>query len=105
MSSAVAPTIFTRPLADITVTENQSLHLECAINQPDKKAQWFCNENEVSVSARINIDSKGKVHLLRIDSCELSDAGVYKIVVDGVTCQAKVHVKGKNTLYVSPFIL
>ncbi|GFO38541.1 titin, partial [Plakobranchus ocellatus] len=82
-----------RPLPDITVTENQSLALECEVNQPDKPAHWFVNGEEVSASARLRLESEGKVHKLAIDSAELDDGGVYKIDVDGATSESSVVVK------------
>ena len=84
-----------RPLPNITVTENQSLALDCEVSQPDKTAHWFINGEEVNASAKIKLESEGKVHKLAIDSAELSDEGTYKIEVDGATCEASVVVKGE----------
>lgn len=90
------PTTIVRPLADITVIENQSLHLECEVSQPGKTAHWYINgQTEVTASARIRLTSEGKVHRLIIDSVELDDEGLYRVEVDGASSEASVFVEGK----------
>lgn len=87
-----------RPLANITVIENQSLHLECEVSNPDKTAQWYVDGKEVSASARIRLTSEGKVHRLIVDSVDLDDEGLYKVEVDGATSEASVFVEGKSLI-------
>ena len=89
------PTTFVRPLANITVNEKQKLHLECEVSRPDKPAQWFKDNKPVTASARIRLISDGSVHSLDIDSAELDDEAVYKIVVNGAESSADVLVEGK----------
>jgi hypothetical protein len=83
-----------RPLANITVTENQKLHLECEVSRPDKPAQWFKDDKLVSATARIRLTSDGGVHSLDIDSADLDDEAVYKVVVNGAESSAEVLVEG-----------
>ena len=93
--STELPTTFVRPLANITVNEKQKLHLECEVSRPDKPAQWFKDDKPVTASARIRLTSDGGVHSLDIDSAELDDEAVYKIVVNGAESSAEVLVEGK----------
>ena len=93
--STELPTTFVRPLANITVNEKQKLHLECEVSRPDKPAQWFKDNKPVTASARIRLISDGSVHSLDIDSAELDDEAVYKIVVNGAESSAEVLVEGK----------
>jgi hypothetical protein len=74
--------------------ENQKLHLECEVSRPDKPAQWFKDDKPVSVSARIRLKSDGGVHSLDIDSADLDDEGIYKVVVNGAESSAEVLVEG-----------
>ncbi|KAK7507540.1 hypothetical protein BaRGS_00001475, partial [Batillaria attramentaria] len=96
------PTTFVRPLANITVTENQKLALECEVSRPDKPAQWFKDDIPVTASARIKLKSEGGVHSLVIDSAELDDEAVYKVVVNGVESTAEVLVEELPTTFVRP---
>ena len=88
------PTTIVRPLANITVKEKQKLHLECEVSHPDKPAQWFKDDKPVTASARIRLTSEGSVHSLDIDSAELDDEAVYKVVVNGAESSAEVFVEG-----------
>ena len=96
--STELPTTFVRPLANITVMEKQKLHLECEVSRPDKPAQWFKDNQPVTASARIRLKSDGGVHSLVIDSAELDDEAVYKVVVNGIESSAEVLVEGRCTL-------
>ena len=96
--STELPTTFVRPLANITIMEKQKLHLECEVSRPDKPAQWFKDNQPVTASARIRLKSDGGVHSLVIDSAELDDEAVYKVVVNGVESSAEVLVEGRCTL-------
>ena len=91
---AALPTSITQPLGDITVTEHQSLTLECHVSHPNKTPKWFFEGQEVTASARIQLNSEGKVHKLTIGDALLDDEGVYKIEIDGVSCESTVLVDG-----------
>ena len=93
--STELPMTFVRPLANITVMEKQKLHLECEVSRPDKPAQWFKDNKPVTASARIRLKSDGGVHSLIIDSAELDDEAVYKVIVNGVESSAEVLVEGQ----------
>ena len=93
--STELPTTIVRPLANITVNEKQKLHLECEVSRPDKPAQWFKDDKPITASAHIRLASDGGVHSLDIDSAELDDEAVYKVVVNGAESSAEVLVEGK----------
>ena len=93
--SSVIPTEIVRPLANMNVTEHQTLVLECEVSQPNKKPTWFFKGKEVKASANIKLTSEGNVHKLTIKDAELSDEGLYKMQVDDVECEATVTVEGK----------
>ena len=94
-SHAELPVTFVRPLANITVTENQDIHLEVEVSKPNKNAQWFKDDKPVNAEARIKLTSDGKVHCLDIASAELDDEAVYKVVVEGAESSAEVLVDGE----------
>ena len=55
MTFTEEPVVFTVPLKDMTVTEQDEVTMECSINKPDREVTWFKDGQEVSVDARIKV--------------------------------------------------
>ncbi|KAH9498303.1 hypothetical protein Btru_006488 [Bulinus truncatus] len=96
------PTEIVRPLANVTVIENQNLVLECEVSHPQKQARWYLDGEEVTASAHIRLTSEGTIHRLNVDSVDLDDEGLYKVDIDGALSEATVFVEELPVEFTKP---
>lgn len=99
------PSIFSRPLTDVTVTEGEDLTLVCETTAVESSVRWTKDGKTLRPSARCQLSHEGCQAQLRITGTTLQDGGRYKCEVGGASsssivrvhgeCQV-VHVWGKN---------
>ncbi|XP_053392115.1 uncharacterized protein LOC128554831, partial [Mercenaria mercenaria] len=86
--------VFSQPLLDLTVKENDRLVLECELSKPEIKVKWMKDNVEISDGLRrINVEKH--VHRLIVEKVTHTDAGIYKCVFGDcdTTCTVKVEDK------------
>ena len=92
---------FTAPLKGITITEDESVTLECELSKPDQKVKWFKNGKEIKPDKKRGILSKtdGRKHSLIIPKTEMGDAAEYSVKCGEEETEAKLIVEGRITMY------
>lgn len=100
------PTEFTKPLADVTVTEKETVCLECEVSKANKPGKWFKNGQEIKQDDNVKFVTYDKIHRLIIKSAVLDDEAEYTVEVDGQTSKSQLYVEGKCTsLHYQPIIV
>ena len=86
---------FTTPLKDQTVTEKESVTLECEVSKPNQKVVFYQNGKEIIIDKKhFKQSSKGAVHKLLIADSVLDDAGKYSAKLGDQTTECNLTVKG-----------
>lgn len=92
--STEAPLEFITPLKDTTVTEKETVCLECEVNKPGVKATWLKDGKKIFPRKGCKISADDKRHRLILDSAVLDDNAEYMIKLNGQSCIAKLTVEG-----------
>ena len=89
--------VFTTPLKDITVPEEQSVTLECELSKPDQKVKWYKNGKEIKPDRKRGIQPKveGTKHSLTIPKTEKDDTAEYSVKIGGEETKGKLTVEGR----------
>ena len=80
-------------LEDCSAFERDSFTFEVEISHVNMEGEWFKDGQKVSSGKNTDLDVKGTAHLLTINDCSKSDAGQYKFVVEGKSCECAFTVK------------
>jgi hypothetical protein len=92
-----APLEFVRGLRDVEVKEDAKVRLECELNRPDSKVEWFKDGEKLDLSdPNIKVESDGPVYRLTISGARLSDAAKYTVRTSGPTTSGKLFISGKD---------
>ena len=91
--------IFTTPLKDITVPEEQSVNLECELSKPSQKVKWFKDGKEVKPDRKRNIVAKvdGTKHSLTIPKSLTGDTAQYSVKCGEQETEGKLTVEGRSS--------
>lgn len=89
------PSIFSRPLTDVTVTEGEDLTLVCETTTLDSSVRWTKDGKTLRPSARCQLSREGCRAQLVITGTTLQDGGRYKCEVGGASSSSIVRVHGE----------
>lgn len=95
LSPPEKPSIFSRPLTDVTVTEGEDLTLVCETTTPDSSVRWTKDGKTLRPSARCQLNREGCQAQLVITGTTLQDGGRYKCEVGGASSSSIVRVHGE----------
>lgn len=101
------PIDFEAPLSNQSLTEYDTLTLECTVTKPNKQVKWFFDSNELKPDDRCRFETDGKVHRLIISNMAPNDEGNYDVITESDRkSSAFVSVKGKlNKSYSNNFTI
>ena len=89
------PVDFEKPLANQSLTEYDTLTLECIVTKPNKQVKWFFDSQELKADDRCRFETEEKVHRLIISNMSPNDEGNYDVVTESDRkSSAFVGVKG-----------
>ena len=89
------PVDFEKPLSNQSLTEYDTLTLECTVTKPNKQVKWFFDSQEIHPDDRCRLESDEKVHRLIISNMSPNDEGNYDVVTESDRkSSAFVSVKG-----------
>ena len=88
---------FTTPLKDVTVSEEESVTLECELSKPDQKVKWFKDGKEIKPDRKRGISPKveGTKHTLTIPKTLKDDTAEYTVKMGDEETKGKLTVEGK----------
>ncbi|XP_042525465.1 obscurin [Dipodomys spectabilis] len=89
------PSIFSRPLTDVTVTEGEDLSLECETSTLDIPVRWTKDGKTVRSSARCQMSYEGCRAQLVITGTTLQDGGRYKCEAGGAWSSSIVRIHAR----------
>ena len=90
------PIDFEKPLSNQSLTEYDTLTLECTVTKPNKTVQWYFDNQQLHVDDRCRFEIDEKVHRLIITNVSPNDEGNYDVVTESDRkSSAFVSVKGK----------
>ena len=90
-------TTFTVPLADTTVTESDTVTLQCQVSKPNKEVKWLRNGKEVKPDERYQVTVDGTTHSLTLDRALVTDSATFTAKIDRDKTVAKLVVNGTLT--------
>jgi hypothetical protein len=92
------PVDFEKPLSNQSLTEYDTLTLECIVTKPNKKVKWFFDGQELTSNDRCRLETEEKVHRLTISNMSPNDEGNYDVVTESdrkssafITVKGKIH--------------
>ena len=85
---------FTKPLADVQITEGQDVEFDCTVSRPGLTAEWTKDGAVLSPTDRIKPKSVDTTHILHIANVELEDAADYAVKVGDATSKSTLLVEG-----------
>ena len=93
--------VFTTPLKDVTLPEEQSATLECELSKPNQKVKWFKNGKEIKPDKKRGIQPKveGIKHSLTIPNTEKDDTAEYSVKCGDQETKGKLTVEGMLGIY------
>ena len=83
------------PLEDTTVTESDTVILQCQVSKPNKKVKWLRNGKEIKPDDHCQITTDGTTHTLTLDKAVMTDSATYTAKIDRDKTIAKLLVNGK----------
>lgn len=88
------PLEFITPLKNVNCTEDDRIVLECELNKPDDKIQWYRDGEPIDPAQDDNIviEKDGNKHRLIIKSARPSDGAKYSIKTSGPFSACRVNV-------------
>ncbi|XP_048212692.1 obscurin isoform X13 [Perognathus longimembris pacificus] len=89
------PSIFSRPLTDVTVTEGEDLTLTCETTTLDSPVRWTKDGKTVRSSARCQMSYEGCRAQLVITGTTLQDGGRYKCEASGAWSSSIVRIHAR----------
>lgn len=95
---AEGPVKFTVPLKPQSVTEKQSVTLECEVSKPNKKVSWHKAGKEIKPGKDVEITVEGTVHRLTIKSVKKEDAVEFTAKLPSDKTSAKLTIAGISVI-------
>uniref|UniRef100_A0A8I3WL30 Obscurin n=1 Tax=Callithrix jacchus TaxID=9483 RepID=A0A8I3WL30_CALJA len=89
------PSVFSRELADATVTEGEDLTLACETSTRDIPVHWTKDGKTLRPSARCQLSHEGQRAQLIITGATLQDSGRYKCEAEGACSSSIVRVHAR----------
>ena len=90
------PIEFEKPLSNQSLTEYDTLILECTVTKPNKQVKWLFDNQELKANDRCRFESEEKLHRLIISNLSPNDEGNYDVITESDRkSSAFVNVKGK----------
>ncbi|CAF3389468.1 unnamed protein product [Rotaria socialis] len=97
------PIDFEQPLSNQSLTEYDTLTLECTVTKPDKQVKWYFDSQELKPDDRCRFENEGKVHRLIINNVSPNDEGNYDVITESDRkSSAFVGVKEIPVVFVRP---
>ena len=91
---------FTVPLEPQTITEKQTVTLECEVSKPNKKVTWLKAGKEIKPNKDVEITAEGTVHRLTLKSAKKEDAVEFTAKLPSDKTSAKLTLKGRHIITV-----
>ena len=97
------PISFTAPLKDNTVSEKESVVLECEVSKDNAKPKWFKDGKEIKPDKKKGIITKtdGRKLSLTIPSPMVDDSGKYSVQVGDENVECELTVEGWFLVFTS----
>ncbi|UJR23285.1 hypothetical protein I4U23_026301 [Adineta vaga] len=76
------PVDFEKPLSNQSLTEYDTLTLECIVTKPNKQVKWFFDNQEIQVDERCRLEVEEKTHRLIISNMSPNDEGNYDVITE-----------------------
>lgn len=90
------PIDFEKPLSNQSLTEYDTLTLECIVTKANKKVKWFFDNQELEANDRCRFETDEKTHRLIISNLSPNDEGNYDVITESDRkSSAFITVKGK----------
>lgn len=88
-------------ISDQRTTNNQSATFRCRIqiNYPEISLTWYKGTQRLDHGHKYEMSSVGDLHCLKINNCNTSDEGNYRVVCGPHISNAKLAVAGKGTIF------
>ena len=87
---------FTVPTKPQTITEKQSVTLECEVSKPNKKVTWLKAGKEIKPSKDVEITAEGTIHRLTLKSAKKEDAVEFTAKLPSDKTSAKLTFQGRQ---------
>jgi hypothetical protein len=90
------PIDFEKPLSNQSLTEYDTLTLECIVTKPNRQVKWFFDNQEIQPNDRCRFENDEKFHRLIISNMSPNDEGNYDVITESDRkSSAFISVKGK----------
>jgi hypothetical protein len=90
------PIDFEKPLSNQSLTEYDTLTLECIVTKPNRQVKWFFDNQEIQSNDRCRFENDEKIHRLIISNISPNDEGNYDVITESDRkSSAFISVKGK----------
>ncbi|CAF4626911.1 unnamed protein product, partial [Rotaria sp. Silwood2] len=76
------PIDFEKPLSNQSLTEYDTLTLECIVTKPNKQVKWFFDNQELKPNDRCRFETEEKIHRLIISNMAPNDEGNYDVITE-----------------------
>jgi hypothetical protein len=89
------PVDFEQPLSNQSLTEYETLTLECTVTKPNKQVKWFFDNQELQGNDRCHFETDGKIHRMIMSNMSPNDDGNYDVITESDRkSSAFISVKG-----------
>lgn len=88
--------VFTKNLANLEVSEGDTIKLVCEVSKPGAEVIWYKGDEEIIETGRFEILTDGRKRILIIQNAQLEDAGSYNCRLPSSRTDGKVKVHGKK---------
>ena len=89
-----AATVFTKPLEDANINEDETVTFTCETSKSNIKPKWFQGEKELKKNKNTKIVSKGSIHSLTMTSCKPEDCANITAKLNNAETSAILNVTG-----------
>lgn len=95
--SAEEEAVFTKNLANLEVSEGDTIKLVCEVSKPGAEVIWYKGDEEIIETGRFEILTDGRKRILIIQNAQLEDAGSYNCRLPSSRTDSKVKVHGMKS--------
>jgi titin len=98
--------IFVKPLMSLISTENETIQLDCEVDDRDAKVKWFKDGKEITaIPKKLEIVADGRKRKIIIKKAKVTDEGQYTCKTNGDTTESELIVEresyNQNYLYLN----
>lgn len=86
--------VFTKNLANLEVSEGDTIKLVCEVSKPGAEVIWYKGDEEIIETGRFEILTDGRKRILIVQNAQLEDAGSYNCRLPSSRTDSKVKVHG-----------